>query len=126
MVRRSAATFKARMLFKTSPERVHNTCWNTATLDLYGQRLVGLTDPSNSLSFTYRHPSDKAQTVTLGSTKEDRCTRVPWLREASVLVPLCVDHAGQPSILFTRRSATLNSHRGEIRYKVVVEYKCRT
>lgn len=36
------------------------------------------------------------------------------VRNAAVLVPLCRNEAGEPSVLLTLRSSTLSSHKGEI------------
>ena len=39
-------------------------------------------------------------------------------REASVLLPLCVDEAGRTCLLFQKRSAALRAHSGEVRKHV--------
>ena len=48
----------------------------------------------------------------------DRSQLHQMSRQAAVLVPLCIVD-GQPSILFTLRSANLKNHSGEVRFSSV-------
>jgi nudix motif 8 len=62
--------------------------FNTATLSLFSERLLKC--PNFKLNYK------------------------PDVKDAAVLVPLCIDQ-GKPSVLFTIRNMNMRTHKGEVR-----------
>ncbi len=92
----SSTTTRSR-IHHIPESQISNLLFNSSTLEFYSRQLS---------SFSHR--------VTLPKYKYQPCPKAGVVRQAAVLIPLCMID-GIPAVLFTLRSNALSKHKGEVR-----------